>query len=121
MEWKHVIVEVSKENLYPPTFSESTYSWSVYRFAPVGHVIGTVSASDADDDPHNKHFTIFAPPRQPSVEYVSVTSSGDVILAKTPADGMETLRVLVLAVDDGSPQMTATTTAVIIVDDVTSE
>ena len=116
-----MIVEVSKENLYPPTFSESTYNLAVYRYAERGHVIGTVSAVDADDDPHNKHFTIFAPSRQPSMEYVSVTSSGDVVLDKTPADNMKLLRVLVLAVDDGSPQMTGTTTAVIVVDDVTRE
>ncbi|KAL8605787.1 hypothetical protein ACOMHN_011149 [Nucella lapillus] len=117
-EWKHVIIDVGEKNLYPPQFTKPSYDFSVYRFASPGTLIGKVPATDQDKDPHNRHFTIYAPPRQLATKYVNVTSSGGILLARSPPEAMTLLELLVLAVDDGSPQRTGTTTAVIVVDDV---
>ena len=106
------------KNLYPPDFSQPTYTFQTYRYVHPGTLIGTISASDRDEDPHNSHFTIYAAPRQSSTNYVTVTTAGDVILASTPPRDLKSMRVMVMAKDDGSPSLTSNTTVVVILDEV---
>nr|KAG5695015.1 hypothetical protein BaRGS_015839 [Batillaria attramentaria] len=116
VEWKHVMIEVSTKNLYPPTFTQDQYTFFLYRYTPIGTHIGSVSATDSDDDPHNKHFTIFATPNQTSFDYVTISSKGDITLKATPPEPERFLTLLVKAVDGGSPQRTGTSAVVIVVD-----
>lgn len=116
-----MMIEVSTKNLYPPTFSQDQYTFLLYRYSPLHALVGSVSATDADDDPHNKHFTIFASPNQTSFDYVSITQHGDITLKATPPESVRFLTLLVKAVDGGSPQRTGTSSVVVVVDSAKRE
>ncbi|CAL1531497.1 unnamed protein product, partial [Lymnaea stagnalis] len=109
--------DVSEKNTYAPRFLNTPYAFEVYRYG-VGDVIGVVKAADDDQVDYNRRFTMSAPTHQKASDYVSLINkdatgserAAQILLSQPVPETVSTLDLLITAVDEGSPQQTATTT-----------
>ncbi|XP_014676997.1 PREDICTED: LOW QUALITY PROTEIN: protocadherin Fat 1-like, partial [Priapulus caudatus] len=113
-----VYVEVVDVNEAPPSFSEDTYVFTTHEDAQVGASVGTVTASDSDDNRH-LFYTVAAAMNDLSLSLFTIDPITGVITTSGALDreAMSQHIVTVTARDGGVPSRVTRARVIVDVDD----
>lgn len=96
-----VIVDVTKKNMYAPTFRKVAYNVHVYRNSAEGtHVLST-HASDLDAADYNRKFSYYITGGRFSSYFRMVPSTGELRMTKRLDNPPETFDVAITVRDTG--------------------
>ncbi|XP_076469702.1 uncharacterized protein LOC143300031 [Babylonia areolata] len=80
MEWQHVMIEVSQQNVHAPVFNTSTLTASLYRHSPPGTPLTTLRATDPDLVPYNHVRELRVPVRAVNSGSPALTSTATLVV-----------------------------------------
>ena len=116
-----VNVKVVKINHNRPIFNQTVYNFSIAEESDIGSIVGTVQASDDDNSQNDVTYEIES--SNPTGNFFTINGqTGEIsINNRLDREQYSEHELVVVAVDQGSPPLTGTTTVTITLTDINDE